>query len=353
MTILANPKGETLIAAGEVVELRFKDGNKALSLRSAKLFHLLVNHAGAEACEDIEHVVPISDLNFFHSDAEQFVDCVRDLVGTLVELTTKKDGKTVTLVDPLLFGVQRDHDVTEGTLVYRLSPTLRTILKHSNHWAALSRDAVLAFESRYALRLYELIALRANLKHKNRETFDLADLRRRLGVPDGKLAQWIDFRRFALEAGIAEVNQLSGFTVAYEAEKRGRRVDRVTLSWAQGDASERGAAARELSGASVGRKARRDGTAERITEAPVLPRERLSFPADGPIRFGQVRQVWRDIAEKHVQRLPGGHRPDLDKLADAFRMWCAKKSIPFDAPSIEKNFATFCEKYTPSRTNGE
>ena len=347
MTILANPKGETLIAAGEVVELRFKDGNKALSLRSAKLFHLLVNHAGAKACDDIEHVVPIAELNFFHSDAEQFVDCVRDLVGTLVELTTKKDGKTVTLVDPLLFGVQRDHDVAEGMMVYRLSPTLRTILKHSNHWAALSRDAVLAFESRYALRLYELIALRANLKHKNRETFDLADLRRRLGVPDGKLSRWVDLRRFAIEPAIAELNQLSGFTVAYEAEKRGRRVDRVTLSWAQADASERGAAARELSGASVGRKARRNGTAETVTDAPALPRERLSFPAYGSIKHGAERVVWRDIAEKHAQRLPGGHLPDLGGLSEQFRAWCDDKRIPLDAPGIEKTFIGFCKKYKP------
>ena len=133
MTILANKSGETLIAAGEVVELRFRDGNKALSLRSAKLFHLLVDHAGAKACDDVEHRVPIAELNFFHADAEQFVECVRDLVGTTVELTTKEDGETVTLVDPLLHGVRRAHNLAEGHLTFRLSTTLRTVLKNSNH----------------------------------------------------------------------------------------------------------------------------------------------------------------------------------------------------------------------------
>jgi len=332
VTMLANPQGETLIAAGEVVELRFKDSNRALSLRSAKLFHLLVNHAGMNACDDVEHVVPISELNFFHSEIDQFVDCVRDLVGTTVELTTKEDGQTITLVDPLLYGVRRSHNVESGNLVYRLSPTLRTVLKNSNHWAALSQDAVLAFESRYALRLYELIALRANLKHKSSETFDLLDLRRRLGVPDSKLVRWVDFKRFALETAIVEVNQLSGFEVTYEAVKRGRRVDRVTLAWSQGNSGGHATATVEGS--------------EAIAHSP--PRiGRTAFPEHGTIRHGAERRIWVEIAEKHAQRLQGGHLPDLGGLAEQFRAWCDGKGIPLNAPGIEKTFTGFCQRYRP------
>lgn len=326
IAILANSQSETLIAAGEVVELRFREGSKSLSLRSAKLFHLLVNHAGARACDDIEHSIRIAELNFSRIEIGLLIECVRDLVGTQVELTIQKNGKPVTLVDPLLYGVQRDHDLVEGTLVYRLSPTLRFILEHSNHWAALSRGAVLAFESRYALRLYELISLRHNLKHKSQETFDLSDLRRRLGVPENKMRLWADFRRFALEMAIAEVNQLSGYQVSYTTEKRGRRIDRVSLSWFQNDVVD---------------------NAKPDQDSPTKPQYNISFPPHGGLKFGQNIAHWRDLAETHVKRLQGGHLPDLSELANQFRAWCASKNLPLDASGIEKAFIGFCQKYRP------
>jgi len=336
-----------LIAAGEIVELRFRDHARALSLRSAKLFHLLVDHAGPKACDDVEHRIPIAEVNFPHVEADALVECVRDLVGTLVELTYKdEDGSLRTKYGPLLSDVDRHHDYTNGDLVYRLSPALRLILENSNHWAALSRDAVLSFESRYALRLYELMTLRGGLRHKNTEIFELDDLRNRLGVPSGKLPRWSNFKQKVLDQAVSEVNQLSGLEVSYEAIKRGRRVDRVALTWTQRDASGRAGVARELAHSRTGRKVRRDGGDETPAPSPTHI-GRLAFPEQGGIRHGAERQVWREIAETHAQRLPGGHLPDLGGLAGAFRDWCTAKGIPLDGPGIEKTFTTFCQKYRP------
>lgn len=106
-------------------------------------------------------------------------------------------------------------------------------MRHSDHWAVLSKRAVLAFESRYSLRLYELISLRKDLFFKSEETFPLGDLKNRLGVPKGKLAKWDHFKSRALEPAIAEVNHLSGFTVRYEMVKEGRFVIAVRLKWAE------------------------------------------------------------------------------------------------------------------------
>ena len=64
---------------------------------------------------------------------------------------------------------------------------LRTVLAQSNYWAVLSRRAAMAFESRYALRLYEIVAIRPGLVLKTAETFDLDELRERLGISSGKL----------------------------------------------------------------------------------------------------------------------------------------------------------------------
>ena len=333
-----NAGTDTLIAAGEVVELRFRNGARALSLRSAKLFHLLVDHAGAQACEDIEHCIPISDLNFSHLESETLIDCARDLSGTVVELTYKTSNGTMrTSGGPLLSLVDRPLDWKEGDiaeLVYRLSPTLRLVLESSNHWAALSREAVLAFDSRYALRLYELMTLRGGLTRKNTETFELDDLRRRLGVPSGKLTDWSNFRKFALERAIAEVNQFSGLEVFYETIKSGRRVSRIILTWKQRDGSGRAQVARELVYSDLERKAQHEGAVESIRSA--LPHiERAIFPAQGSLKHGQRIARWRELAEKHVNRLSGGHLPDMAVLADQFRAFCEKKNIPLNAKGIE------------------
>ncbi len=326
-----NAGTDTLIAAGEVVELRFRDGARTLSLRSAKLFHLLVEHTGAKACDDIEHRISIADLNFAHVDSDALIECVRDLFGTTVELTYKTESGAVrTSGGPLLSMVDRPLDWEEGStaeLAFRLSPTLRLVLQNSNYWAALSRRAVLAFESRYALRLYEFMTLRGGLSGKTIETFELKDLRHRLGVPSDKLSRWSHFKDRALDPAISEVSKISGLQISYRIEKTGRKISRVILSWSY--EGEKGQAKNTID----------DEASQAQTHA--------AFPSYGGLKHGQRVAHWRDLAETHVQRIQGGHLPDLSELADQFRAWCARKNLPLNSSGVEKAFIGFCQKYRP------
>lgn len=327
---------DQLIAPGEVLDLQFRDGAKTLSLRASKLLHLLVDATGVDACADKVHAVPIDALNdTFHVSRDDFVETCRELFGTTVrmEIDTKR-GKALK-IGPLLSDVERDLDDGDGSEVrFQLSPVLRLVLARSNHWAALSRKAVMAFESRYALRLYEVIAIRAGLSSKSTETFTLDDLRSRLGVPSGKLTRWVHLRQKALDAAIAEVNQLSGFTVSYVPVKRGRSVTGVRLTWAVHGAQGRTAVARELEASRVGRKARRDGTAEAIVEdGDDLPTI-LTFPRTGSIRYGRWEQIARDNLPQPT--------PDLDHVAGRFRAW-AEGKFPMAHPDIEARFIGFCK----------
>ncbi len=329
---------DQLVAAGEVLDLRFGEGAKALSLRAAKLLHLLVAATGPEACVDKVHVLPIERLNAFHVSLEEFVETCRELFGVMVRFETKNaKGRPVLELGPLLSRVARDLDEgADAELRFQLSPVLRMVLEKSNYWAVLSRRAVLAFESRYALRLYEIVAIRAGLVLKTAETFSIDQLRERLGVPIGKLPRWNDIRRFALDPAIAEVNQLSGFQVTYEPIKRGRSVTGVRLSWAQRDPTGRAAVARELEASRVGRKARREGTAEILAEVAQDPSEGLpaAFPPSGTIRYGR----WAEIARSALPE----PTPDLDHVAGRFRAWTEGKGIPLAAPGIEQTFTGFC-----------
>lgn len=269
LKVLADRRNLTdgLVAAGEVLDLRFEGRNTAMSLRAAKLLHFLVAAAAGDAGKAMTHVVPLTALNdAAHRSKEELLAAARELAGTTVRLdVVRANGRKATKVGPLLADVERDED-SDGELRFELSPVLREVLRVSNHWAILSRQAVNAFQSRYSLRLYELVSLRVGLDQVQSETFTIDDLRKLFGVPHGKLTTWSNLRMFVVEKAIAEVSHLTGLMVRYEPVKRGKAVMAVKLIWREKSRQQRAAAAKELDASSIGRVVRREGKAEKIID---------------------------------------------------------------------------------------
>jgi hypothetical protein len=281
----ANP--DAIIAAGELVELRFVSG-QTMSLRAAKLFCLLIQQAGVGVADQVQHRIPYAVLNeTFHRSRDELADAVMELHSTVMSVKlVSRQGRTYVKSGPILSDVERELDsLDDAEIRFEFSPTLRRVIADSTHWASISRRAVLSFESRYALRLYLFLSLRANLR-KTSEDVSLDDLRAMLGVPFGKLDNWQHLKSRALDPAIAEISHLAGFHAAYVPMKRGRRVMGVRLVWGLKDRDELVAAQRELDRPRVGRKARRAGLVETIAQerhriaeslanAPGLDRARL------------------------------------------------------------------------------
>lgn len=331
---------DELLAAGHQADMVFRPGQRALSLRASKLWHVLVQTAGTDLAASKDHTMPLAELyqsGIGHMTLAERVDALRELQTTLIEVrvpSPKVKGRTRVISEALLGKVERDED-DRGELVWRFGETLRGVFADSPHWAVLSKRAVMTFESRYSLRLYEIVGLRANLDHVHSQTFTLDDLRSRLGVPVGKLKTWDHLRNRALEPAIAEVNQLAGFTVRYEAVKKGRSVVAVKLHWAEKQAAALKQTKRELDASKIGRKARRDGSAETVMIA-----ERVTFPASGSIEYA---------AEWVALKRAAGCNMDNGLIADKFRKWCAEREPPvrLEAGNITELFSRFC------RTVGE
>jgi len=332
---------DTLIVAGEVADLRIH--NEALSLRASKLLHLLVRAAGADVCARVRHSVSIGDLNAaFHLSIADLIATVRELASTEVELRyTNARGRRVVKIGPMLADLERDLDDYDeddpAVVTWEFSPVMLVLLANSDHWAALSRQAVLAFEGRYSLRLYELVSLRGGLQFKRNERFDLDDLRRRLGVEPGKLERWIHFKQRVLDPAIAEVNHISGLAISYELVKTGRKVTAIVMSWRELDKAGRAAQAEELMRGRLGRKARRAGSVEAIADAAPVVAE---FPAFGTIRF----TPWEAIAKAN---LPAPAR-DLDAVQREFVSWARAGGKPLKGENVTAMFAGFCRGQAPA-----
>jgi plasmid replication initiation protein len=271
----SNP--DVIIAAGELVDMRFKSGS-VMSLRAAKLFCLLVQEAGINIADDKQHAIPYSVINeTFHKSRDELVEAIEELHSTTISVRlTSRKGRSYTKSGPILSDVERDDDDQLDTEIrFEFSPTLRRVIADSTHWAIISRRAVLAFESKYALQLYMYLSLRAGLR-KTGEDLTIDDMREILGVPSGALPRWQDLKRRALEPAIAEINHLAGFRAGYIPIKRGRKTAGVRLTWGRKAGDELVEAAKELERHKTGRTARRDDKVEAIAQEHATLRHSLA-----------------------------------------------------------------------------
>ncbi|MCU9850619.1 replication initiation protein [Defluviimonas sp. WL0024] len=268
---------DAIIAAGEVVDMRFQSGNQ-LSLRAAKLFCLLVQEAGIAIADDKQHRIPYSVLNeTFRRSKAELLDAIYELHCTMVSVkVTSQNGRDFTKSGPIIADIEREDDELDSAEIrFEFSKALRQVIANSTHWAALSRRAVLAFESKYSLRFYLFLSLRAGLR-KTSEEFSLDDLREMLGMEPGTLPRWQDFRRFVLDKAQAEINHLAGFRMGYEPIKIGRKFAGVRLFWGLKGRDELIEAHKELERPRVGRTARREGKVEQLAQDDAILRERLA-----------------------------------------------------------------------------
>lgn len=313
---------------GELADGRFSDLTNPPSLAALKLHEVLFKAAGAAVADDRWHKITFAELRLIQGiknyDRRGLVNLFKELRGVVMEYDTEKE----TVIAGLLDVAKVEFENGDGPTIVRwkFGEGFREIVAKSDYWAIIDRSASLAMTSRYALRLHEIVALRANLDHKASEVFKLEDLRARLGVPTGKLVSWGSLSQKALKPAVAEVSQLSRFTVMIEPQKRGRSVVAVKLSWME--KTNLADTKSELNRHSAGRKERQSGKTERIVQG---------FPPDGSISFSG----WSDLVRIHAPR----PTPDVDMVASRFRSWAVGKGLSLEATNIEAVFIGFCQKW--------
>jgi hypothetical protein len=272
----SNP--DAIVEAGELTDWRFPVGGQ-MSLRAAKVFHLLIQGAGVRITDDREHRMTYASLNeAFHLTIHELEAVIDELHTTILKLKlTREDGTNYTKSGPILADAERDaENTTQAELRYTFSPTLRRAIQDSRHWAVISKQAVLAFQSKYALRLYTLISLRVGLR-KTSEAFLLEDLRHILGIPPEKYPLFGNLKQKVLAPAIAEINHLAGFQVGFQPQRHGRSIVTVRLFWGIKDQEGRVVAAKELERSKVGRKARRSGQVELIAPGEQIARHEIAL----------------------------------------------------------------------------
>lgn len=310
----------------------------APSLRALKLMHLMIGTAGGRMADDALHQMRLSDIRAIEGMAHHDQQSLKPLFAELRAATIihDKPEKSQWTIGGLLDEATVDyrHELTGDVLIsWAFGRTFRRMAQESNHWAILDRQAVFHLGSKYSVLLFQHISSLTGLKHVSSKRFSVPELRAVLGVREGKMQRFSNFKQIAIQSAISEINSdLTRLTLTATYHKIGRTVSEVEIAWEAKEDLTKVKAEHERS--KVGRKARQHGTADTVV---------LSFPASGSVKG---TQPWDRIARDNAPKLEGRHTPDLHQLADAFRKWCDGKSIPFDASSIEKTFTTWCKNYS-------
>ena len=122
--------------------------------------------------------------------------------------------------------IEKNSGIIELRLNQALKPYLIQLRENFTQYDIVF---TLLFKSKYSIRLYELIkSIHFNEENKYIKDFPLTELKSLMGADTYKTYQ--DFKRYALNPAIEEINKTSDKIISYTPIKRGRKVDIIRLT---------------------------------------------------------------------------------------------------------------------------
>ncbi len=128
---------------------------------------------------------------------------------------------------PLLGGVICKK--VSGKIYYQFDDFMLRKLLDNRRFSRLRLHFMIGLSGKYSVSMYMLLEAGVNLRQP---VIDLSmeDLRAALNVPEGKLSNWKDFNRFAIQPALKQINDnpaASGFTVEMKPKTKGRKYEGV------------------------------------------------------------------------------------------------------------------------------
>ena len=184
---------------GELIEVTGAHDLEASDRAMLNVLYQFAHDAGNLTEQDAEWEMPLGRLRSVrHKGNERVRDSLQRLMKTSVTIpfNDPKTGEAKVLITPLFefFELSADESVTRATLRFGLPRKLRPVIACSARWGRIKAEVVCSMSSRYAMALYELVQLRANME-RCVEVFPVARFRELLGVPPGAYQRGNDFAR--------------------------------------------------------------------------------------------------------------------------------------------------------------
>lgn len=255
-------------------------GTHMLEASDRAVFNLLYQHAhdsGRLLDPAAEWEMPLNTLRSAlsrHDNNTRLRETLMRLKGVTVSVSyIDEHGEPRVVITGLFdfFDVPAKDLSKHPTLRYGLPRKLAPMLERSGRWGRIRAEIVCSMTSKYAIALYELVQLKANMD-RCLEVFPVDRLRELLGVPPGNYERVDNLMRKVIDPAVLQVNGLSDMSVAIEQRRRHSRapVHEFALTWWKKEGNEFRVAMQERNRSKVGRMARLRGEVEKAEVNDVL-----------------------------------------------------------------------------------
>ena len=262
--------------AAELIEIA---GAHVLEASDRAILNLLYQHAhdsGRLGDPMATWEMPITALRpSKHNGTDRIRDSLSRLLSVQVKVAYRetKTGRDRVLLTHLFesFDIPADEGLG-GPVRFRVPAALVPVLAHSSRWGRIKAEIVCAMSSKYAIALYELVQLRANMD-RCVEPFSLDRFRDLLGVPPGAYERGNDFIKRVIDPAVLEVNGLSEYGVKVDVGRAYSRapITGITLGWWKKDMETYRKTYAERQRSKLGRLARLKGAVEEVAPTPAEP----------------------------------------------------------------------------------
>ena len=354
--VLQAKGGDEFAKPGNIVEVKFVKG-MSLSLTASRLLALMILTAGGDAWQDRPHRMRKADIRRGHKGNERISDMLEELHRTLFAVDDRSwRGKRATLRFSLISSSREEAEDEDGAdagwIEWEFTPDARKLIQESESYAVLNRQAVLGFRSTYALKLYEMGALRLHRRQSNWKG-DMTALRAALGIPPEAYKDFAQLRRKVLEKAKAEIDQLAHFHVEWREFRQGRTVSEIEFRFLPKDAPTQIVTVDEVARHSVGRKARREGRVETVVTIPdsaaaISARSGEDKSGTGEVTFPAGSISYGADLLAAIGRSSGGGW-DVDIIADAYRAQMGNRLGRLKGAKLIASWTGFCESFAARR----
>ena len=202
-------------------------GRHQLSVREQRCVLYAISKIKPEDTAFQEYTFSLSDFYTLCGLADQ---SYTELKAILISLKSKSwwatiDDKGTESAVSWFSTVRTNKKSGKATIKFHedMMPFLLQLTKQNAFYTSYNLQYVLPMSSQFSPRLYEI--LKSYQKNNREWFFPLEELKRLLDCENYK--RWPDFRRFALEPAVEEINQYTDINIAWDVEKEGKKVSRV------------------------------------------------------------------------------------------------------------------------------
>lgn len=123
------------------------------------------------------------------------------------------------------------YEPNTGVIEFEFSPEMKPyLLKLEEHYRGYPLTQVMQLDSKYSIRLYELLIQWEYTNHKSL-TIKVDELRKKMGLLDNEYERFDNFENRVIKTAVTELNNVSNIYVTYDKIKKGRKIDKIKFKF--------------------------------------------------------------------------------------------------------------------------